>query len=103
MRRGPFEKDDLHDIPGEMRLWAARLHLRYRELRGAVGSNIMSRAGYSKRGLTRGAALNRKVLAKNARMWFESEDESVGSFAWICDHVFPNTGRDGVRRLAGVS
>jgi hypothetical protein len=29
----------------------------------------------------------REPLAKSARRWFSSKEESIGSFAWVCYHL----------------
>ena len=29
----------------------------------------------------------REPLAKSARRWFSSKEESIGSFAWVCNHL----------------
>ena len=29
----------------------------------------------------------REPLARSARLWFSSRDESIGSLAWVCHHL----------------
>jgi hypothetical protein len=38
----------------------------------------------------------RDPFARSARLWFSSRDESIGSLAWICDHL--SLDRDAVRQ-----